>query len=254
MKYVIGNLKMNILSPAERERYFSTMKKEIAQINIKNAKIILCVPFVHLESFVSVLKDKNISIGTQDIFWESKGSFTGETSPEMVKGLKAEYVIIGHSERRRYFGENNETANLKIKAALKVGLSPIYCVGEKKEERENGTEQEVISSQVRQGLSGISPAQLEKIILVYEPVWSVGSDAIPTCNEIMEMKILIKKILIENFGSKRAKTVPILYGGSVCEKNACSTCLESGTDGVLVGRESLTPHEFIKIADIIDAN
>jgi triosephosphate isomerase len=253
-EYVIGNLKMNILSPNERERYFTSFKKEIAGKKFVNTKIILCPPFVHLESFVKNLKSKNVGIGAQDVFWETKGAFTGGTSPEMLAKMGAEYVIIGHSERKKYFGETAATANLKIKAALKAGLNPIYCIGEKKEERDGGIEDDIIGIQLEEGLAGIRASQLEKIILVYEPVWSVGSDVVPTCNQIMEMRILIKKMLTGKYGQKWAQKSHILYGGSVNDKTACQTCNEPGADGVLVGRESLIPYELIKIASVIDCN
>lgn len=254
MKYVIGNLKMNILSPAEREHYFESFKKEIAGKKFKNAKIVLCPPFVHLESFVLNLKNKVVSIGALNVFWEKSGSFTGEISPYMIKNLKANYTLIGHSERKRYFGETNKTDNLKIKASLKAGLTPIYCVGEKKEERISEIGNDVIALQLQEGLAYIARPQLEKIILVYEPVWSAGTDDIPTSNEIMEMKILIKKILTEKYGAKHAQKVPILYGGSVNSKTVYQTCIDPGMDGVLVGRESLLPHEFVKISQIINDN
>lgn len=253
-KLVVGNLKMNLLSAQERERYFKLFKKEISGKKFKNVKIVICPPFIHLESFLNNLKNDKASIGAQDIFWEKAGSFTGEISPPMFKSLKGEYVIIGHSERRRYFGETSEIANLKIKACVKENLKTIYCVGEKKEERERGIEQDIITIQLQKGLSGISPFQLEKIIIAYEPVWSVGTDAIPTSNQIMEIRILIRKILTEKYGAKYAQKIPVLYGGSVNSKTVCQTCVDPGMDGVLIGRESLMPHEFVKIAEIIDAN
>lgn len=254
MKYVVGNMKMNLISPAERERYFGFFKKELAGKKFKDTRIVLCPPFIHIESFAENLKGKSVSIGTQNIFWEKSGSFTGEVSPLMIKNLKAEYVIIGHSERRKYFGETSGVANLKIKACIKENLKSVYCVGEKKAERDGGIEQDIITIQLQDGLSGLNSSRLENIIIAYEPIWSVGSDIIPTSNEIMEMKILIKKILTEKYGAKQAQKVPILYGGSVNSKTVYQTCIDPGMDGALIGRESLIPYEFIKIAEIINAN
>ncbi len=251
-KLVIGNLKMNVLSPAERERYFKSFSGEISGKSFKKIGIILCPPFVHLESFAGNLKSKAVKIGAQNMHWESKGSYTGEISPTMIKSVGAEYVIIGHSERRKYFGETNEIANLKIKSALKNGLTPIVCIGETKEEKEMGITMDIIIQQLREGLGVITRFQIDKIVLAYEPVWAVGSDVVPSADEIMGVKLLIKKILTEKYGHKYIEKVKIIYGGSVNTKIARQVCVESGMDGALVGRESLIPHDFIKIASIIN--
>ncbi len=251
MSYIIGNLKMNLLSPAERERYFEMFKRELAGKKMKDALIVLCPPAVHLESFVQNLKSKKLRIGAQNIFWEEKGSYTGEISALMIKNLGGEYVIVGHSERRKYFGETNSVANKKIKSVIKAGLAPIYCVGETRQERQMNLIKQVITRQLQEGLADISAPKLEKIIFAYEPVWAVGTDVVPTSNEIMEAKILIKKLLSEKYGAKNAEKAPILYGGSVKDSDAQQVCVEPGMDGVLVGRESLMPHEFIKIAEAI---
>jgi triosephosphate isomerase (TIM) len=254
MKYVVGNLKMNLITPSERERYLTTLKKELFGKKFKNTEIILCPPPVHLENFANDIQGPKISIGAQDVFWEKSGSFTSEISPWMVKNLKAEYTIIGHSERRKYFGETSAMDNLKIKAALKAGLTVIYCIGEKREERDNEMMSDILSIQLEEGLRGINSGFLGKIIIAYEPVWAVGTDVIPTMNEVMEARILIRKILTGMYGPKNGLKSPILYGGSVKQENVGRLCLEPGMDGVLVGRESLIPHEFIKIAEIIDKN
>lgn len=248
MKFAIGNLKMNILSSQERDRYFESFKKEIKNLKDEcDAKVVLCVPSLFLEAFVKKINSKGIAIGVQNIFWEEKGSFTGEVSPLCAANLGAQYTIIGHSERRRYFGETNEQANLKIKAALKNKLIPIYCVGETKEEKDSGTAAQVIMEQVKIGLEELSPLQVEKVIIAYEPVWAVGSDMVPDSNEILEVKILLKKILVEKYGLAVAEKVNILYGGSVKAESVKQVCLEPGLDGVLVGRESLMPRDFMKI-------
>jgi len=252
MKYVIGNLKMNILSPSDRERYFKMLKSELIGKKFKNLKVILCPSPVHLESFANNLAGKNVHIGAQDVFWEKSGSYTSEVSAWMVKNLQAEYTIIGHSERRKYFGETSAMDNLKIKAALKAGLVVIYCIGELREQRDNDLEADILSIQLEEGLKNIPAGKLEKIIIAYEPVWAVGTDVIPKSNEVMEAKIIIKKILTGMYGQKNGLKTAILYGGSVKHKNAEQLCIEPGMDGVLVGRESLNPHEFIKIAQIID--
>lgn len=251
MKYVIANLKMHLLSLREREQYLASLAKELKNKKIKNSEIILCPPFVHLEAF-SKFKNKNIKLGAQNVFSEEKGSYTGEISPTMLKNFGCDFVILGHSERRRYFSENNEDINLKIMAALKNGLRPILCLGETKTEKEDEMTMYVIEKQIKECLAGVPRAKAEQIIFVYEPVWAVGSDLIPTANEIMEAKVLIKKIFVEMFGQKYIKNMQILYGGSVNCKNTKDVCLDPGLEGVLVGRESLAPHELFKIIGVLD--
>jgi len=252
-KIIIGNLKMNLLSAQEREEYFSIFKKEQGNVKLKNTDIILCPPSIHLESFKK-WNNKKIYLGAQNIFSENSGSYTGEISPLMVKNLGSEFSIIGHSERRRYFGETNQEINAKIVLALKNGLKPIICVGETKIEKDSQVTQRVITEQVKETLAGIGRVKAENIIIAYEPVWAVGSDEVPTSNEIMEVKVLIRKILVDIWDKKYAEKVAILYGGSVNAKTARQVCVESEMEGALIGRESLTPYEFFKIAEIIDKN
>ncbi len=251
MKYIIANLKMNLISPKEREQYLVSLGKELKGKKIKNSEIILCPSFVHLEAFGQI-KNKNIKLGAQNVFSEDKGSYTGEISPVMLKNFGCKYVILGHSERRRYFSENNEDVNLKITAALKNGVRPILCLGETKTEKESDLTMRVIENQIKECLMGISRTKIEQIIFVYEPVWAVGSDLTPTTNEIMEAKVLIRKILVEMFGPRVARNLQVLYGGSVNCKNAKEVCLDSELNGVLVGRESLMPHELMKIVETLD--
>jgi triosephosphate isomerase (TIM) len=250
-KFAVGNLKMNIISHDEREKYFELFKKEINGKKLSNCEIVLCPPFIHLEAFRKNAS-KKIKIGAQDMFWENAGSYTGEISGAMLKNFGCDYAIIGHSERRRYFCENNEEINLKIHAALKFGLKPILCVGETKIEKATHQMLGVVTNQLKKALQGVTRVKLENVIIAYEPVWSVGTDLTPTTHEIMEAKVLIRKILVEIFGKKYAEKVPILYGGSVNSRTVKNLCNDPGMDGVLVGRESLAPHEFLKIAEIIN--
>jgi triosephosphate isomerase len=252
MKYLIGNLKMNLISQAELERYFKAFESEIKGKSFKNAKIVVCPPFVHLKEFVEEIKSKKVAIGAQNIFCERCGSYTGEISGIMVKNIGAEYAIIGHSERRRYFGETDEMINLKLKSAIKERIISVLCFGETLEERGAGITSKIITNQIKNSLEGISTSGLEKIIFAYEPIWAVGTDTVPTSNGIMEVKILIRKILAEKYGLKHSQKAIILYGGSVKEKILNQVCLDPGMDGVLVGRESLNPHEFIKIAEMLN--
>jgi triosephosphate isomerase len=252
-KLLVGNLKMNILSPAERESYFTMLKRELKNVKLEKTQVVICPPVIHLESFSKKLP-KKIKPGAQNVFWEDKGSFTGEISPVMLKNFGCEYAIVGHSERRRYFLENDEGINLKIQALLRSGISPIICVGETKEERRRGKTMRVITEQIRGAFLGLTAARLENLIVVYEPIWSVGTDEIPSANEIMEAKVLIQKILSQSFPKKYVEMLKIIYGGSVSAKTAKQTCLDSGMDGALVGRESLAPFEFLKIAKLFEAS
>jgi triosephosphate isomerase len=252
-KLVIGNLKMNLINLQERERYFKLFEKELSTKIFKNAEVILCPPYVHMEAFRE-WKDKKTKLGAQNMFPETKGSYTGEISPAMLKALGCEYVIIGHSERRRYFSETSEEINLKVISALKNGLTPVLCVGETKAQREELQILDVITEQVARALSKVSRTKAGEIVIAYEPVWAVGTDIIPSSHEIMEAKVLIRKILTGLFGLKYAAEVKILYGGSVKAATAREVCLEPRMDGALVGRESLVPYEFLKIASIIDSN
>jgi triosephosphate isomerase len=251
MKYVIGNLKMNLNSPLERERYLDLLKKELSGQKLTETELILLPPYIHLEAFRKSLNRK-IKVGAQNFFFESKGPFTGEISPLMLSHLGCEYALAGHSERRRYFLEKNEEISLKVIAAMKNGISPILCVGENKVEKENQETLQVISLQLKECLRGVGRTNLEKIIIAYEPVWAVGADMTPSAHDIMEAKVLIRKILVEIFGKKYAQAVRIIYGGSVNAKNIKEVCLDPEMDGVLVGRESLLPHELIKIVKMIN--
>lgn len=241
---------MNLLSPVERETYLGAFKKELTGKKINNAEIVLCPSAIHLESFRKTL-GKKIILGGQNCFWEDKGSFTGEISPLMLKNFGSEYVIIGHSERRKYFGENDESINQKVLASLRNGLSPIICVGETKAERQSGETMQVITRQIKAAFLGVAPGKLEKIVVAYEPIWSVGSDSIPTANEIMEAKVLIQKILARSFSQNMIHKMRIIYGGSVSVKTVKQACIESGMEGALIGRESLAPRELLKICEII---
>ena len=250
-KLVVANMKMNILSPVERERYFKLFKKEIAGKKMTRTEIVLCPPAVHLEAFKK-LKSKKVSLGAQNIFWERSGSYTGEVSADMVKNFGADYVILGHSERRRYFGENNEEISLKIMAALKTGISPILCVGENDK---RGNSAGAVLAQLKSCLTEVTVTRIENVVICYEPVWAISAnkpDHLPTTDEVMSARILIKKFLVQKYGVKVADKVKIIYGGSVDAKNVKSICVDSGMDGALVGRESLAPFEFVKIAEVIN--
>lgn len=249
-KIVIGNLKMNLLSPAERDVYLKGMDRVTAGKKFPDTTIVLCPPFVHIEGFKK-WKNRKIARGAQDVFFESKGSYTSGISPIMLKNFGCDYVIVGHSEHRKYFSESNDSINHKIIAALNHGLKPILCVGETKDEKDNDSTLAVITQQVTEALAGVNRAKANQIIIAYEPVWSVGSDVVPSANEIMGAKLLIRKILHELFDKKHAEEVAILYGGNVNVKTVKQVCIDSEVDGALVGRDSLRPSDFMKIVEII---
>jgi triosephosphate isomerase len=250
-KLVVGNLKMNPVSAVEFERYLDMLEKELKNKDFEKTDIVVCPPVVYLQKLLDRKMEK-IKAGAQDVFWEYQGAFTGEYSAGMLKSLGADFVIVGHSERRKYFGENEETINLKLKAILKNGLSAILCVGESVEERKRGQTSQVLKKQLKGSLIGVTPGKLDYIAIAYEPIWAVGTDKIPTSDEILEAKIIIKKNIAELFSPKAAEKMRLLYGGSVKSNCAEQVCLDPAMDGALVGRESLIPYELVKIAKMID--
>jgi len=252
-KLVVGNLKMNPVSLVEFERYLDMLEKEIKGKDFEKTEIVVCPPVVFLQKLLD-RKFKNIKAGAQDVFWEYQGAFTGEYSAGMLKSVGANFVIVGHSERRKYFGENEETINLKLKAILKNGLNAILCVGESEEERKKGQTSQVLKKQLKGCMAEITPGKLDYIAIAYEPIWAVGTDNIPTSDEILEAKIIIKKNIAELFSPKSAEKIRLLYGGSVKSNCTNEVCLDPAMDGALVGRESLMPYEFVKIAKMIDNN
>ncbi len=251
MKYLVGNLKMNLLFPDDVRQYLSVFAREMEGKSFRNVECIVCPPLISF-GIASEMLPQGIYLGGQNAFFEKEGSYTGETSPEMLKRFGAEYVILGHSERRSYFGETDEMIRKKIDAAGKSLLRSIFCVGETKEEREADETAVVIERMIRSGFEGLSKLQAEKIIIAYEPRWAIGNDTTPTTDEIFEMRILIRKILSELFDPKTADRIPVLYGGSVKSTILNDVCLAAGMDGALVGRESLSPHEMVKMGEMFE--
>jgi triosephosphate isomerase (TIM) len=251
---VIGNLKMNIVSKVERNNYFKSFRESIRGRKIKETSIVLCPPNIHLETFIKTIKNKNVSFGAQNAYWENAGSFTGKVSSAMVKNIGASYQIAGHSERRTKFGETNEDVNRKIGSAFRNKLIPVMCVGESSVEKEAEETKEVISTQIKEGLEGMSKVKISKMVIAYEPIWSIGSGKVPTGEEIMGVRILIQKILADKFDLTIKQMPRILYGGSVNYRNVKDICLGAGMNGVLVGGESLHPVSFLKIVDVLEEN
>ena len=214
-----------------------------------NNEVILCVPYTDLFYALLNVQETNIKIGAQNMHYEEKGAYTGEISPKMLKSIGVEYVIIGHSERRQYYNETDETVNKKLKAAFENDLKPIVCVGETLEEREQGKTKEKITTQTRLALEGLSKEQVSKVIIAYEPIWAIGTGKTATSedanNSIKEIREEISKI----YGKDVSECVIIQYGGSVKSSNAKELFTTSDIDGGLVGGASLKPEEFAKIVN-----
>ena len=244
-KVIAGNWKMNML-PNEAINFI----EEFAPL-VKDTKheVILCVPYTDLFYSLLNVQGTNIKIGAQNMHWEEKGAYTGEISAQMLKSIGVEYVIIGHSERRQYFAETDETVNKKIKSALANGLKPIVCVGESLEQRESGVTEEIITNQVEKALEGIPTEELSKIIIAYEPIWAIGTGKTATKEDANDTIIQIRKKIAEMYGQNEANGVIIQYGGSVKSSNAKELFEMSDIDGGLVGGASLKAEEFSKIVN-----
>ena len=239
---VAGNWKMN-KTVAEARELVATMSAKLREIT--NVEKVLCPPFIAIPALAEMLAGSEIGLGAQNLHWEEKGAFTGEVAPGMVKEF-CQYVIIGHSERRTYFGETDESVNRRLHAAMKAGLIPIVCVGETLEQYEAGSTSDVVRRQINVGLAGIdSPA---KIVVAYEPVWAIGTGKASSgenANFVHEK--VIRPALSDLFGAQTGDAIRILYGGSVTAANAAEFFAYPDIDGALVGGASLKPDEFVAI-------
>lgn len=243
-KVIAGNWKLH-KSNSEARQLANQVK--IRSTDIKNVDIILCPPFTALTVVHEVVKGTSIGLGAQNMYWEKSGAFTGEINAEMIKSTGAGYVIIGHSERRQYFGETDETVNMKIKAALKEVLIPIVCVGESLDQRESGITAQIIETQVNGALSGLSALQMADIIIAYEPVWAIGTGKTATPEQAQEVHAQIRSLVNKQFGDDVSSNVRIQYGGSVKEENAEILLSQPDIDGALVGGACLRAETFLPI-------
>jgi triosephosphate isomerase len=241
---IAGNWKMNKTSEQAR----SLVLDMLPLISpYKSVEVVLCPPFTSLMTLSALLAGTSIGLGAQDMYWESSGAFTGEISPAMVKEF-CNYVILGHSERRTYFGETDATVNKKVKAALAIGLAPIVCIGETLVENEAGKAAEVVTRQIREGLKELDPAKLQMLIIAYEPVWAIGTGRASSgegANKVV--KDYIRPTLKVLFGDAVAESTRVLYGGSVSASNAAEFFLQSEIDGALVGGASIKFPDFSQI-------
>ncbi len=220
--------------------------------DIKKTGMIICPPFTALSVVNEVIKDSSICLGAQNMFWEKEGAYTGEISAGMIKSTGANYVIIGHSERRQYFGETDETVNKKIKTALDNGLKPIVCVGESLEQREENITKRVITRQIKGAFENLTPEQMEHVIIAYEPVWAIGTGKTATPDQAQEVHLHIRDIIRELFGETIADAITIQYGGSVKPGNAESLLSQADIDGALVGGACLQADSFSEIIHIAE--
>jgi len=214
---------------------------------IENVDIVICPPFTLLAYLADALETSNIAVGGQDLYWQEEGAFTGEVSPSMLKDAGCRYVIIGHSERRQFFGETNEAVNKKIKAALKCGLTPIVCVGENLQEREANNTFKVIEDHINNGLLDISASDVLQLVIAYEPVWAIGTGKTATGEQAQEVHKFIRDLLKKNYGKEVADSVRIQYGGSVKPENITELMNKPDVDGALVGGASLKAESFTAI-------
>ncbi len=229
----------------EGQMLVAALKRELYKL--EGLDIVVCPPFTALAYLADDLKDSNIAVGAQDIYWQEEGAFTGEVSPLMLKDAGCQYVIIGHSERRQFFGETNDGVNKKIKAALKAGLTPIVCVGENLQEREANKTFDVISGHVNNGLEGISAEDALKLVIAYEPVWAIGTGKTATPEQAQEVHAFIRGLLDKKYGKEAAGSIRIQYGGSVKPENITELMNKPDVDGALVGGASLKADSFVSI-------
>lgn len=242
---IAGNWKMN-KTPAEAK----TLIEEITPL-VKDAAcdVVVCVPYVDLCTAVEATKNTNIKVGAENCHWELSGAYTGEVSPSMLTAMGVEYVIIGHSERRTYFGETDVTVNKRVLAALKEGLKVILCVGEYLEQREQGITAELVAMQTKIALQGVTKDDLKNIIIAYEPVWAIGTGRTATAEQANEVCACIRKVLGELYCEKCAAGVTIQYGGSMNAKNAAELLAQPDVDGGLIGGASLKAPDFAAIVE-----
>ncbi|MDO8482828.1 MAG: triose-phosphate isomerase [bacterium] len=238
---VVGNWKMNPATLSEAKALFAKVKRVGA--GLRNVETVLCPPFV----FLSVLSGVGVKLGSQDVFWQNGGRFTGEISPEMLKNLGVSYCIVGHSERRA-IGETDDDVSKKVNAALKENLKVVMCIGER-ERDSSGAYFEFIKNQLKKSLAGVQPRFLSDLIIAYEPIWAIGKSfrESMTPADIKEMTIFIQKVLSDSYDRKMVTAIPIIYGAAVEPENVAAVLQEGGVAGVLVGHKSLMAEDFITI-------
>jgi triosephosphate isomerase len=243
--FIAGNWKMHKII-SEAVKMVKALKEASPQLT--EAELVVIPPYTMLSEVKKVIEGSSLQLGAQNLFWEEKGAFTGEISPPMLKDAGCQYATIGHSERRRYFGETNETVNKKVKAALAHELTPIMCIGESLEEREKGKTMDKVETQINSGLEGLGKEEMRRIVIAYEPIWAIGTGVTATPSQAEEVHSFIREKLAEKYGNEIASYAIILYGGSVKPDNTYSLLKENNINGALVGGASLEADSFIQIA------
>ena len=243
---IAGNWKMNF-TPAEATAFINEVKPLVAGKD--NCDVIFCAPYVTIAAAQAAAQGSNIKIGAENVHFAESGAYTGEVSAKMLTACGVEYVIIGHSERRQYFGETDETVNLRTKAALAAGMKVILCLGEVKEQRLSGITDEIVAMQTKLDLQGVSAEELKNVIIAYEPVWAIGTGLTATPEQAEETCGSIRRVLASMYGEDVAESVTIQYGGSMNEKNAAELLAKPNVDGGLIGGASLVAEKFTAIVD-----
>ena len=241
-KIIAGNWKMN-MTPSEAVALVETLKP---LVKTEEADVVFCVPAIDIIPVVKACEGTNIEVGAENMYFEEKGAYTGEISPNMLTDAGVKYVIIGHSERREYFAETDETVNKKVLKAFEHGLTPIICCGETLTQREQGITLDWIRKQVKIAFQNVTADQAKTAVIAYEPIWAIGTGVSASTEEITETHRYLKAVLSELTGSD----IPLLYGGSVNEKNAADIGSCPGVDGFLIGGASLKPEKFRKIIEV----
>ena len=243
---IAGNWKMN-KTASETKKFAEELKAIMPRA--KWCDVVVCVPAVNIPTAIKAFKDVRVSVGAENVFYEKSGAFTGEISADMLTDLGVEYVVIGHSERRQYFAETNETVNKRTKAALAGGLKPIICVGESLDQREQGVTEELVRMQVKIALNGVTADELKNVVIAYEPIWAIGTGKTATADQAEEVCAAIRKVVGELYGEDAAKALTVQYGGSMNPKNAEELLSKPDVDGGLIGGASLKADQFAVIVD-----
>lgn len=246
---VTGNWKLS-KTISEAVEFVITLRDLVADVT--DVEIVIAPPFTALSAVAKLLEDSNIRLAAQDVFWEDSGAFTGEVSPVMLKEAGCDYVIIGHSERRGYFGETDESVNRKAKAAHLHGLKPILCVGEKFEDRDAGNTELVVEEHVINGTSGLSEEEILSTVIAYEPVWAIGTGKTAKSDQAQEVHGFVRSLLSRTYPTDVARQVRLQYGGSVNPSNTAELMAQLDVDGVLVGGSSLKVESFARIVRAVN--
>lgn len=240
---IAGNWKMN----NTKEAGVKLISELAPLVKDAQATVVVCPTFTTLDAVIKAVSGTNIHVGAQNVHWEEKGAYTGEIAPSMLKELGVEYVVIGHSERREYFGETDETVNKRVKAAIAASIVPIMCCGESLETREAGTTNAFVGAQVKAGLAGLTAEQVANIVIAYEPIWAIGTGKTATSDQANEVCKFIRETVAAEFGQEAADKVRIQYGGSVKPATIAELMGKSDIDGALVGGAALKADDFSKI-------